>query len=205
MADFLICMGSSVGTSCGFSRATDKKVIGFIGDSTFFHSGIPGLINAVFNNHNFTLVILDNGTTAMTGHQPHPGVDMANFKLEGFGRVSIEAVVRAIGVPHVTVIQPYKVKKSVEAVQEALKFKGVSVIISQEMCTLYARGLKLLKQRAFYVSDKCKNHRDCINDLACPAFYLQDGNVKIDADMCVGCAVCAQICPENAILPVKSK
>ena len=75
-ADFLICMGSSVGTAGGFSKATDKKVIAFIGDSTFFHSGIPGLINAVFNNHNFTLVILDNGTTAMTGHQPHPGVDM---------------------------------------------------------------------------------------------------------------------------------
>jgi indolepyruvate ferredoxin oxidoreductase alpha subunit len=205
MADFLICMGSSVGTACGFSRATDKKVIGFIGDSTFFHSGIPGLINAVFNNHNFTLVILDNGTTAMTGHQPNPGVDMRNFNLDGYGRISIEAVVRAIGVPHVTVIQPYKVKKSVEAVQEALNYKGVSVIISQEMCTLYARGLKLLKQRAFYVSDKCKNHRDCINQLGCPAFYLQDDNVKIDADMCVGCAVCAQICPENAILPVKSK
>jgi indolepyruvate ferredoxin oxidoreductase alpha subunit len=75
-ADFLLCMGSSVGTGCGFSTTTDKKVISFIGDSTFFHSGIPGLINAVFNNHNFTLVILDNSTTAMTGHQPHPGVDM---------------------------------------------------------------------------------------------------------------------------------
>ena len=77
MGDFLICMGSSIGTGCGFSKATDKKVISFIGDSTFFHSGLPGLVNAVFNNHNFTLVILDNGTTAMTGHQPHPGVDMA--------------------------------------------------------------------------------------------------------------------------------
>ncbi len=73
MGDFLICMGSSVGTSGGFSKVTDKKVIAFIGDSTFFHSGIPGLVNAVFNNHNFTLVVLDNGTTAMTGHQPNPG------------------------------------------------------------------------------------------------------------------------------------
>ncbi len=205
MADFLICMGSSVGTSCGFSQATDKKVIGFIGDSTFFHSGIPGLVNAVFNNHNFTLVILDNGTTAMTGHQPNPGVDMSHFNLDGYGHVSIEAVVKAIGVSHVTVIQPYKVKKSIAAVKEALNYQGVSVIISQEMCTLYARGLKLLKERAFYVSDKCKNHKDCINQLACPAFYLENERVKIDADMCVGCAVCAQICPENAILPVKNK
>ncbi len=153
MGDFLICMGSSVSTACGFSKATDKKVISFIGDSTFFHSGISGLVNAVFNNHNFTLVILDNGTTAMTGHQPNPGVDMSNFNLSGYGRVSIEAVVRAIGVEHVTVIKPYKVKKSIEAIREALEYKGVSVIISQEMCTLYAKrpettqGAGLLRER----------------------------------------------------------
>jgi indolepyruvate ferredoxin oxidoreductase alpha subunit len=84
-ADFLLCMGSSVDTSGGFSKVTDKKVIAFIGDSTFFHSGIPGLINAVYNNHNFTLVILDNGTTAMTGHQPNPGVDMKQLNLDGYG------------------------------------------------------------------------------------------------------------------------
>ncbi|MBT8373574.1 MAG: indolepyruvate ferredoxin oxidoreductase subunit alpha, partial [Deltaproteobacteria bacterium] len=105
MADFLICMGSSTGTPGGFAQATDKKVISFIGDSTFFHSGIPGLINAVFNNHNFTLVILDNGTTAMTGHQPNPGVDMANFNLSGYGRVSIEKMVRAAGVEHIQMIR----------------------------------------------------------------------------------------------------
>ena len=83
--DFLICMGSSAGTGCGFAQTTDKKVISFIGDSTFFHSGIPGLINAVFNNHNFTLVILDNAITAMTGHQPNPGVDMEAMNLSGYG------------------------------------------------------------------------------------------------------------------------
>ena len=203
MADFLICMGSSVGTSCGFSKVTDKKVISFIGDSTFFHSGIPGLVNGVFNNHNFTLVILDNGTTAMTGHQPHPGVDMQLHNMDGFTRVSIEEVVRALGVPHVTVIQPFKLKKSIAAIKEALEFEGVSVIISREHCTLYAKGLKLLKQRAFYVSDKCQNHRDCLNQLGCPAFYLDGEKVCIDPDLCVGCAVCAQVCPENAILPVR--
>ena len=205
MADFLICMGSSVGTGCGFSRATAKKVISFIGDSTFFHSGLPGLVNAVFNNHNFTLVILDNSTTAMTGHQPHPGVDMQQLNLEGYNQISIESVVRGIGVPHVTLIKPFKIKKSIEAVREAINFKGVSVIISQEICTLYARALKLQKQRAFYVSNKCRNHRVCINQLGCPAFYLEGKQVKIDADLCVGCAVCAQICPENAILPLKNQ
>jgi indolepyruvate ferredoxin oxidoreductase alpha subunit len=110
MGDFLICMGSSAGTACGFSKVTDKKVVSFIGDSTFFHSGIPGLVNAVFNNHNYTFVILDNGITAMTGHQPNPGVDMGLMNLQGYGRISIEAVVRALGVPHVSIIQPYKVK-----------------------------------------------------------------------------------------------
>jgi indolepyruvate ferredoxin oxidoreductase alpha subunit len=203
MADYLICMGSSVSTACGFSRATEKKVIAFIGDSTFFHSGLTGLVNAVFNNHNFTLVILDNGITAMTGHQPNPGVDMANFKLDGYGHVDIEAVVKAIGVQHVTKIKPYKIKKSIAAVKEAVEYQGVSVIISEEMCTLYAKGLKKLKTRAFTVTDKCTNHRDCINEIACPAFYLEGERVKIDANTCVGCAVCAQICPENAILPIK--
>jgi indolepyruvate ferredoxin oxidoreductase alpha subunit len=204
MGDYLICMGSSVSTACGFSKATDKKVISFIGDSTFFHSGITGLVNAVFNDCNFTLVVLDNGTTAMTGHQPHPGVDMKALSMSGYGRISIEAVVRAVGVEHVTVIKPYKVKKSIEAVREALAYEGVSVVISQEPCTLYAKSLKQLKPRSFYVSDKCKNHRDCINEMACPAFYLDGEAVKINADACVGCAVCAQICPENAILPVKA-
>ncbi len=201
-ADFLLCMGSSAGTPGGFSKVTDKKVISFIGDSTFFHSGIPGLVNAVFNNHNFTLVILDNGTTAMTGHQPNPGVDMTRLNMDNFGKVSIEAVVRAIGVDHVTVIKPYKVKKSIGAIKEAIAYKGVSVIISEEICALYANALKLPKHKPFHVSKKCKDHKDCINSLACPAFYIWNDRVKIDVNMCTGCAVCAQLCPENAILPV---
>ena len=204
-ADFLICMGSSTGSVGGFSQVDNKKVISFIGDSTFFHSGIPGLINAVYNNHNFTLVILDNGTTAMTGHQPHPGVDMTKLQMEGYGKVSIEKVVRAIGVEHVTVIKPYKVKKSIEAIRESVDYEGVSVIISEEICALYANALKLPKRKPFYVGDKCENHKTCIDSLACPAFFIWEGRVKIDANLCTGCAVCAQICPENAIRPVKTE
>ncbi len=203
MGDFVICMGSSVSTSCGFGQATDQKVVSFIGDSTFFHSGITGLVNAVFNNHNFTLVILENDITAMTGHQPHPGVDMERFGLDGFGRVNIEELVKTLGVKHVSIVKPFKVKKSIETIKEALEYKGVSVIISQEPCALYAKSLKLLKPRAFTISDKCVDHRDCINTIACPSFFIEDNKVKIDADTCVGCAVCAQICPENAIRPLK--
>ena len=204
MGDFLICMGGSTSTPCGFSRVTDSKVVSFIGDSTFFHSGITGLINAVFNNHNYTLVILDNGITAMTGHQPNPGVDMSLMNLSGYGRISIEEVVRALGVPHIAVIHPYKVGKSIETIREALQFKGVSVIISQEMCTLYAKSVKKAKTRVFTINDKCKNHRDCVNLLGCPAFTIENERVKIDAVMCAGCAVCAQVCPENAIVPLKA-
>jgi indolepyruvate ferredoxin oxidoreductase, alpha subunit len=201
--DFLICMGSSVGTSCGFSKVSGKKVISFIGDSTFFHTGIPGLINAVFNSHNFTLVILDNGITAMTGHQPHPGVDMKAMNFEGYGQVSIEAVVKAVGVKHVSVIRPYRVKKSVDTIKEALMYKGVSVVISQEPCMLFAKALKKPRGKPFFVSDKCQGDKDCINDLACPAFYIRKNRVYIDPALCSGCSVCAQICPEHAILPLK--
>ncbi len=205
MGDFLLCMGSSSGTAGGFATATDRKVISFIGDSTFFHSGIPGLVNAVFNNHDFTLVILDNGTTAMTGHQPHPGVDMKAMDFDGYGRISIEAVVRALGVSHVSVIRPFNVKKSVAAVREAVAHKGVSVVISQEACVLFAKGLRKGRGRPFTIGDRCRNHRTCINEFACPAFYLDGDRVRIDEDQCVGCAVCAQICPEHAIIPVKEE
>ncbi|MDR3553786.1 MAG: indolepyruvate ferredoxin oxidoreductase subunit alpha [Syntrophobacteraceae bacterium] len=203
MADYLLCMGSSLGAGCGFSKATDKKVISFIGDSTFFHSGIPGLVNAIFNNHNLTLVILDNGITAMTGHQPNPGVDMSKLNLSGYGRVSIEQVVRGLGVPSVTMIEPFKIRKSIEAVREALEFKGVSVVISTQICTLYAKALKLDTKRVFKIGDKCKGHRNCIDQLGCPAFFTKDGKIQIDPGLCTGCAVCAQICPENAIIPAK--
>jgi indolepyruvate ferredoxin oxidoreductase alpha subunit len=202
--DLVICMGASVSTGCGFSRATDQKVVSFIGDATFFHSGITGLVDAVHNNHKFTLVILDNGTTAMTGHQPHPGVNTDPMGVE-LTQISIEDLVRALGVKNVHVVKPFKLKKTIEAVKATMEYDGLSVIISKEFCPLFAKATgQFKKTKPFYVNqNKCKNHRDCINLLACPAMYLDEDRVEIDKNLCIGCSVCAQVCPENAILPVK--
>ena len=204
MADFVICMGSSASSSCGFSKATGNKVVSFIGDSTFFHSGITGLINGVHNNHKFTLVILDNETTAMTGHQPHPGVDASVMCVE-LTRISIEEVVRGCGVKDVHIVQPFKINKTMESVKAAMEYDGISVIISQEICPLFAKatGQKRRSRPFHVVQEKCKNHRICIDKLACPAMFVEGDKVLIDSNQCNGCSVCAQVCPENAILPLK--
>jgi indolepyruvate ferredoxin oxidoreductase alpha subunit len=203
-ADFVICMGGGVSSACGFSRATDQKVVSFIGDSTFFHSGITGLINAVHNNHKFTLVILDNGTTAMTGHQPHPSVDTAAMGLN-LPQLSIEEVVRGCGVKDIHVVKPFNVKKTMESLQASMAYDGISVVISQELCPLFAKSVgKGRKAKPFVINqEKCKNHRDCLNKLACPAMYLEGERVMINQNLCIGCTVCAQVCPEHAIAPMK--
>jgi len=204
MGDMVICMGSSVSTSCGFAQATGQKVVSFIGDSTFFHSGITGLVNAVHNNHRFTLVIMDNGTTAMTGHQPHPGVEPEPLN-QPLTRIPIDELVRGCGVKDIHVVKPFKVRKTIDAIRASMEYDGISVVISQEFCPLFARATGRAKRvRPFAVrGEKCRNHRACIDKLACPAMYLEGGQVKINRFSCTGCALCAQICPENAILPEK--
>ncbi|MDO9109445.1 MAG: thiamine pyrophosphate-dependent enzyme, partial [Desulfatirhabdiaceae bacterium] len=206
MGDFLISMGAGVGTAGGFARATGRKVVAFIGDSTFFHSGLSPLASAIYNKHDFTLVVLDNGTTGMTGHQPHPGVYLGHLNLWK-NPISIEATVKGMGVEHVITVNPFHYRKTVDALRQASVEPGVSVLISRAACPLYDRTLPgFKKKRPFYVmADKCRNHRDCTGKVACPAFYVADEKVTIDADRCTGCALCAQICPENAILPMAKK
>ncbi len=138
MADYLICMGSSVGSSAGFSVATDQKIISFIGDSTFFHSGISSLVNAVHNKHKFLLVILDNSTTAMTGHQPNPGIELAPPGYD-HPRIIIEDIVKACGVKHVRIVDPYKKDEAIECFKEMLALDELAVVISRAPCILYKR------------------------------------------------------------------
>ncbi len=137
MADYLICMGSSVGSACGFSVATDQRIVSFIGDSTFFHAGLSPLVNAVYNQHRFTLVIMDNDTTAMTGHQPVPSQELRWPGLEDKPRVDIEQVVRALGVKNVVTINPYRKEEAKELVRPILERDELAVIIAKAPCILY--------------------------------------------------------------------
>jgi indolepyruvate ferredoxin oxidoreductase alpha subunit len=205
MADFLICMGSSINTAAGISKPTGQKVVAFIGDSTFFHSGLPGLANAVHQNHDFLLVILDNGTTAMTGSQPHPGVTLTPPGYQG-RPIPIEGVIRALGVESLWVVNPFKFKETLAATKEALEAKGPRVLISQAPCHLYEQRIKGKKRLArFCVTDKCRDCRHCLDYFGCPAMQLsgkeEGGRMLIDTDLCSGCAFCVQWC--DAVRPVK--
>lgn len=207
-ADTVLCMGASVSVPAGLGyavRESGQKILAFIGDSTFFHSGMTGLVHAVFNNHKFTLVILDNQITAMTGHQPSPAMDPQAVDA-GLTPVDIEAVVRGLGVKHVQVVRPTNLKKTEAAIREALEYDGLSVIIAREPCPLSVKR-HLGKQKAvkFTVDqDKCSKCRACISTFACPAFFVENETIRIDPALCAGCAVCVQVCPAHAIKPAKA-
>ncbi len=199
MANYLMSMGASVGTSCGFSKSTDKQpIISFIGDSTFFHAGIPPLINAIHNKTKFTLVILDNRITAMTGGQTNPGIP-----IDGMGQdapaISIEKIVEAVGVEFIKVVNPLDVNNMIEVYKDALNYDGVSVIISKYPCNLINK--QEIRSRKYTIDvdqDKCIHCNKCISQLACPSINLIDGNINIDQS-CVKCGVCIEVCPVDAI------
>jgi len=203
MGDFLLCMGSSIGAAGGFSKATDQKVVAFIGDSTFFHSGVPGLINAVFNDHRFVLVIMDNQTTAMTGHQPHPGTGRryGDWTSEG---LSIESLVRGLGVGYVRTVDPYDVKSTTEIMKEALDHDGIAVVIAEKACPLSLHKERRLEMGLYQIDqEECSRCYTCVEKLSCPALFREGDGVRIEESMCIGCGVCAQICPSEAIKEVE--
>ncbi|MEM0268823.1 MAG: indolepyruvate ferredoxin oxidoreductase subunit alpha [Candidatus Korarchaeum sp.] len=197
-------MGSSIGIANGVSLSTHQDVIALIGDSTFFHAGIPALINAVHNRRKMTVVIMDNRTTAMTGHQSHPGVPYDAIGREA-PSVDLEALVKAIGANYVKVVDPFDHKETEKAFREALKSEGVSVVITRRECALLTvRNLRAQGRRIIPYKvnpERCTYCRVCINTFACPAFIDKGSSVEIDPAVCFGCGACVQICPYEAIEP----
>ena len=206
LADLLLCMGSSIGTACGLTAILDKPIIGAIGDSTFFHSGITGLVNAVYNQHPVKIIVVDNETTAMTGHQPHPGTGITGMGVEG-KPMSIEEVARGIGVPYVKTIDPLQVKESIRTIREAVAFDGPAVVISKSPCALIERARKRREKEPLipYQVDPevCQGCRVCTDKLGCAATIWEGEHASIDQTLCSGCGVCAQICPYKAIREVE--
>ncbi len=206
-ADSSLCMGASVGVANGLSRVIEERVVAAVGDSTFYHAAIPALIDAVHNGNKFTLLILDNSVTAMTGQQFNPSTEFVAGGRSG-KKVSIENLCRAIGVESVEVVDSYDVKKNVEVFRKALDYDGLSVVVSRRECALYGdrnkrrRGEKMVP---FYVDKKiCKRPYVCLRNFYCPAYELdEDQQPRILADICDGCSVCSTLCPIQSIKRVE--
>ncbi|MDI3502556.1 MAG: indolepyruvate ferredoxin oxidoreductase, alpha subunit [Archaeoglobi archaeon] len=197
--DTTLCMGSSITIGSGMSHVTSQPVVCIIGDSTFIHAGITGLVNAVYNRSNITLVILDNDTTAMTGHQPHPSTGKT-AKGEETVSISLEDIARACGVQDIHIVDPYDLKETMEAFEKAKNFEGVSLVICRQSCVIDARR-RGVKRGLFEVdAERCVGCRKCL-ELECPAIEF-DERASINF-LCTGCGVCAQICPVGAIQEVR--
>ena len=207
MTDTCLCMGADITMAQGFyHNEPDRYCFSFIGDSTFFASGITGVVNAVYNQAKQTICILDNSTTAMTGHQPHPGTGITMMG-EIVEKISIEKILDAVGVKPVITVNPFDQKAAVEAVQKASETPGVSAIIFKAPCIAIAQKVGWEKPHALTVdTGKCIGCRKCINELGCPALSVsftknEKGKnlVEIDKSLCTGCNLCGQVCPLDAI------
>jgi indolepyruvate ferredoxin oxidoreductase alpha subunit len=202
LTDMMLCMGAGQGISSGMQHVVNDRVVALIGDSTFFHAGLPALVNAIHNGHNYTLFILDNSVTAMTGQQPNPGSDFGPNKV---AEVDIEAVVRGIGVKNVTKINAFDPKPNVEAMKKAIAGEGVNVVISVGPCALYNDRKKRAAKTPIIPNkvgkETCKTIYACVRDFYCPAIQLdmETRQTMIQQDLCNGCMVCAKLCPVSAI------
>ena len=200
--DSVICMGASVSGIHGFCKsqdgAADNKTVAVIGDSTFMHSGITGLVNMAYNESNATVIIVDNSITGMTGHQQNPTTGF-NLKGDPCAKIDLETLCRAVGIKRVRVVDPYDLKQCDEAIKEELAAKGPSVIISRRPCAL----LKYVKHKAPLAvdTDKCVGCKACMK-IGCPAISMVSGKAKVDATQCVGCGVCQQLCKLGALKEV---
>ena len=196
--DTTICMGASVSGLHGFNKAGggqgEGKTVAVIGDSTFIHSGVTGLINVAYNESNSTVIILDNSITGMTGHQQNPTTGY-NIKGDPAGKIDLESLCRAMGFKRVRVVDPYNLKECDQAVKEELSADEPSVIISRRPCAL----LKYVKHKAPLAvnKDKCIGCKSCMK-IGCPAISMKEGKAHVDFTQCVGCGVCEQLCPVGA-------
>ena len=194
------CMGASIGNATGFNKAGEQQVVAVIGDSTFLHAGIPSLISAVYNQVPTTVVLVDNGTTGMTGHQEHPGTGHT-LKGNAAPAVNYESLLASIGIEHVTVVDPWNLDETEAAIRAGLAHPGPAVVIARRHCML----LPDEKQRehvALEVNpDECILCEECF-ETGCPALTRAGDMPEIRAWECVGCAMCQQICPADAITAV---
>ena len=193
--DTTICMGASISGLHGFNKAAGGRTVAVIGDSTFMHSGVTGLINTAYNESNSTVIILDNSITGMTGHQQNPTTGF-NLKGDPCTKIDLEALCRAIGIRRVRVVDPYDLAACDAAVKEELEADEPSVIISRRPCAL----LKYVKHPGPIAADpdKCVGCKSCMK-IGCPAISMVDGRAKIDNTLCTGCGVCTQLCKLNAL------
>lgn len=195
MVDTCLCMGAGITIAQGvFHVEPDTTCFAFVGDSTFFASGISGVVNAYYNQANLTLIVLDNSTTAMTGHQPHPGTGRTMMG-EVVQAVSIEAVLRGIGLTTVETVNPLEHELAVQTVRRVAAEPGVKAIIFKSPCIVLARP----KARSLVDESKCVGCRRCVRELGCPALVPVDGKIRIDQSLCTGCTLCEQVCPFGAI------
>lgn len=197
--DSTVCMGASVSGLHGFNKASGKEqskhTVAVIGDSTFMHSGITGLVNIAYNESNSTVIILDNSITGMTGHQQNPTTGF-NLKGEAATKIDLEALCKAVGINSVRVVDPYDLSECDKVISEELEKDEPSVVISRRPCAL----LKYVKHPGPIScdSDKCVGCKACMK-IGCPAISVRDGKAIIDSTLCVGCGVCAQLCRKNAL------
>ena len=194
--DSTLCMGASVSGLHGFNKvADDKKAVAVIGDSTFMHSGITGLVNIAYNNSNSTVIILDNSITGMTGHQQNPTTGYT-IKGDPTAKVDLETLCRAVGIRRVRVVDPYDLAACDTVLKEELAAEEPSVIISRRPCVLL-KSVKI-NPPVRVNADKCRSCKKCMK-LGCPAIRMRDGKADIDTTLCVGCGVCEQLCSFGAI------